>query len=97
MTDLEQENATYRETLAQVQGEMNLLWDNMEAIVKYLQTQRAATSSSPATAPITNVAVVTTTADAIATVETLVETVVLIVVNQPLFTSASNRLASAYP
>lgn len=37
MADLEQQNATYKETLAQFHGEMNIFQGNMNTIVEYLQ------------------------------------------------------------
>lgn len=97
MADFETENAAIKETLAQVQGEMNLFRGNMETIMEYLQTKRAITSANPATVVVTNVVMVTTTADGVATVETSVEIVVPTFVNQSLFTSASNKLAAACP
>lgn len=97
MADYEIENAIVKETLAQVQGEMNLFWGNMETILKYLQTQRVATSSNPASANVTSAAMVTTTANVVATVETPVETVVSTAMNQHMFTSTSNRLVASYP
>ena len=37
MEDLEQENAMYKETLTQFQGEMNIFQGNMNAIMEYIQ------------------------------------------------------------
>lgn len=97
MADFEIENAVVKETLAQVQGEMKLFRGNMETIVEYIQTQMAATSTNPASANVISAVVLTTTANVVATIETPVETMVPTIVNQPMFTSASNRLAAAYP
>lgn len=66
--------------------------------MEYLHIQRDSTSVNPTTIVVTNVDVVTTsTTDVVATIETPVETVVPTVVNQPIFPSASNRLAADYP
>lgn len=66
MADLEQENATYRETLAQFQDIMNAFQGNMNTIIEYLQAQKAATSTSAAnsaSAVVTDAINITTSAD----------------------------------
>ena len=65
--------------------------------MEYLKTHRAATSVNLATVVVANAVVMTIIVDVVATVETHVKTVVPTIMNQPLFTSASNRLAAAYP
>lgn len=77
MTDLKQENATYRETLAQFQGKMDTFQGNMDTILEYFQAQKATTSTSadPVTVVVTYaIVVVTSYADAI--VETMIQSVV---------------------
>ncbi|CAL5189189.1 unnamed protein product [Lathyrus oleraceus] len=48
MADMEQENATCRETMAQFQGRMDTFQGNMNTILEYLQAQTATTSTSAA-------------------------------------------------
>ncbi|XP_050908999.1 uncharacterized protein LOC127122752 [Lathyrus oleraceus] len=74
MADLEQENATYRETLAQVQGRMYTFQGNMNTILEYLQAQKATTSTSaanPASVVVTDAIAVTTSIDAV--VDTVIQ------------------------
>ena len=98
MVDYESDNITVKETLAQVQGEMNLFRGNMETILEILQAQRASTSANPVAANITNVVRVTNaTADVVAAVETPLDTMVPTAMNQHLFSSIANRLVAAYP
>lgn len=97
MADYKSNNPAVKETLAQLQGKMDLFQGNMETIMEYLQAQRAYTSTNPITTIVTNVIVVTTSADVVATVENDVETVVPTAMNQPIFPSTSNRIAVVYP
>lgn len=97
MAGYESNNAVVKETLAQVHGIMDLLRGNMETILEIIQAQRASTSANPTVANVTNVVGVTNaTVDVVATIKTLVETVVQIAVNQHMFPSVENRLAVAY-
>ncbi|XP_050896091.1 uncharacterized protein LOC127102802 [Lathyrus oleraceus] len=72
---MEQENPTYRETLALFQGKMDTFQGNMNTIMEYLQAQKTtiSTSANPATAAVTNVVVVTTFVDAV--VDTVIQAV----------------------
>lgn len=98
MTIYESYNVDVKETLAQVQGRMNLFQGNMETILEILQTQTDPTFVNPAAANVTHAAEVTNaTADVVATVKTPVETVAPTIVNHHLVSSATNRLAAAYP
>lgn len=97
MADFETENVVVKETLAQVQGKMNLFQGNMETIMEYLQTQKVVASANPASDVVTNANVVTTTAGVVATVETPVEIVVPSAMDHPMFTFSSNKLVDAYP
>lgn len=94
MADLEQENATYRETLAQFQGKMDTFQGNMNTILEYLQAQKATTSTSdvdPASVVVTDAIVVTIFVDAI------VDTVIQYVVSQPSYQPGPSRHVIAYP
>ena len=74
MAEYEADNAAVRESLAQVQGEMNLFRENMETILEILQSQRTPASTA---ANVTHAAGVTnSTAAAGTTVETPAETFV---------------------
>lgn len=46
MTDMEQENATYRETFAQFQGKLDTFQGNMNTIIEYIPARKATTSTS---------------------------------------------------
>lgn len=96
MADFVIESTAIKETLAQVQGEMNLFRGNMETIIEYLQTQRVAASANHAFANVTSATVLTTTADVFATIETPVETVVPTDVNKLMFTSSSRAQPTNY-
>lgn len=68
MEDLEQENATNRETLAQFQGEIDTFQSNINTIMEYLQAQKATTSTFAAnltTVVVTDVVVVTISVDVV--------------------------------
>lgn len=76
MVDYEYDNTAVKESLAQVQGEMNLFRGNLETILEILQTQRHSTSANHVAANVAHAAGVTNaTTDVIATVETPVEIV----------------------
>lgn len=44
MIDVEQENATYTETLEQLQGQMNQFQGKVDTIMEYLRTKKEATT-----------------------------------------------------
>lgn len=93
MADLEQENDTYRDTLAQVQGKMDTFQGNMNTILEYLQAQKATTSTSPAnptSVVVTDVIVVTTSVDVV--VDIVVQPVI-----QPICHPGPSKHAIAYP
>lgn len=97
MADYEFDKDVVRESLAWVQGEMNLFNGNMETILKILQTQKAPVSTNPTTANVTHAAGVTNaTADVVAAVETLEETVAPTTMNRHLVLANLNRLVAAY-
>lgn len=87
MTDLEQENATYRETLDQFQGRMDTFQGNMNTIMEYLQAQKATTSTSanPVIVVVTDAIVVTTSVDVV------MDIVIQPVVSQPISQIKSTR------
>lgn len=94
MADIEQENATYRETLAQVQGKIDTFQGNMNTILEYLQAQKATTSTSAANLTsivVTDAIIVTTSIDAV------VDTVIQPVVSQTICRPGPSRHAIAYP
>lgn len=96
MADFEADNTVVRESLAQVQGRINLFQGNMEAILELLQTQRAPASANPANNNVTRAAGVTNHATvASATTETPVETVVPTTENRQLVPADMNRLVVA--
>lgn len=98
MTDFEADNAAVCESLAQVQGRMDLFQGNMEAILELLQTQITPVSANPVDDNVTCAAGVTnpTTVDG-ATVKTPVEIIVLTNGNRQLVPTDVNRLAASYP
>lgn len=76
MAHYESDNATVRESLAQVQGEINIFRGNMETILEILQIRRAFTFVNLAAANVTCVDGVTNATVAVdAIIETTVETV----------------------
>lgn len=77
MENLEQENAMYKETLAQFQGEMNTFQGNMNTIMEYIQAQKATTSTTSTNQDavmVTDAIVVTTSVDII--IDTVIQPVV---------------------
>lgn len=95
MADYKVGSVAVYESLAQVQGEMNLFRGNMETILEILQTHRAPAFT---TANVTQAAGVTNPTAAVgATVETPTETVVPTTVNRQLVPANVNKLAAAYP
>lgn len=95
MADYEANNVGVHESLAQVQGEMNLFRGNMETILEIIQTQRAPASTDTNT---TRDAGVANSATAVgATIETHMETVVPTIENYQLVHADMNRLTGAYP
>lgn len=93
--EYEADNAAVCESLAQVQGEMNIFRGNMETILEILQSQRNLTSTA---ANVTHAAGVTNpTTAARTTVETLAETVVPNSGNRQMVPVDSVRLVAAYP
>lgn len=95
MAEYEADNAAIRESLTQVQGEMNLFRGNMETILELLQSQRNATSiatniTSAAGVTIPNTATGTT-------VDPPAETMVPNSGNCQVVPTDPARLASAYP
>lgn len=98
MGDFEADNAIVRESLAQVQGRMDLFQGKTEAILELLQTQRASASPNTVDDNVTRAArVANLVATVGATVETLVETVVPTSENCQLVRADTNRLVAAYP
>lgn len=95
MVEYEVDNDVVRESLAQVQGEMNLFRGNMETILEILQSQRTPASNA---ANITHAVGVTipTTADG-PTVKTPAETVMPNPGNCQMVSADSARLVAAYP
>lgn len=90
---MEQENSTYKETLAQFHGRMDTFQGNMNTILEYLQVQKATTSTSAANPDfvvIIDAIVVTTSIDAI--VDIVVQPV-----SQPICQPGPSRHAIAYP
>lgn len=95
MVDYESDNPAVRESLAQVQGEMNLFRGNIETILEILQTQRGHSSVA---ANVTYATGVTNPTAAVgATVETLMETVLPTTGSRKLVLADVNRLAASYP
>ncbi|XP_050877108.1 uncharacterized protein LOC127080861 [Lathyrus oleraceus] len=94
MVEYGADNAAARESLAQVQGKMNLFRGNIETILEILQTQRAPASIAT---NVTHVAGVTnpTTASG-TTFETSAETVVPTTRNRQVVPADSIRLVAAY-
>lgn len=94
MAECEADNAVVRESLARVQGEMNLFRGNMETILEILQSQRASASTA---ANVTHVAEmhIPTAADG-TTVETPAEIMVPNTGNRQMVLTDSARLATAY-
>lgn len=98
MVDFEADNVVVRESLAQVQGLLDLFQGKMEAILELLQTQRASASANTADDNTTRAAgVADHTATVGDTVETPMETVVPTSENRQLVLADMNRLAAAYP
>lgn len=97
MADYKSDNADVKETLAQVQGIMDLFQRNMETILEILQAHRDSIYANPTAANVTNVVGVTNvTAHVAATVETLMESVSPTIVNHHLVPSTVNRIVVAY-
>lgn len=95
MAEYEADNAAVRESLAQVQGEMNLFSGNMETILEILQSQRNPASVA---ANVTRVAGVTIPDAATGTtVDTPAEIVVPNSGNCHVVTTDPSRLVAAYP
>lgn len=95
MVEYEAENVVVRESLARVQGEMNLFRGNMETILEILQPHRDPASAA---VNVTHSAGVTIpTAVAGTTVDTLTEPVVPNSGNRHMVPVDSVRLAAAYP
>lgn len=89
MVDMEQENATYRETLAQFQGKIDTFQGNMNTVLKYIQAQKATTSYL--TVVVTDLVVFTTSVDVVE------DTVIQPMVSQPICQSSPSRHDVAYP
>lgn len=98
MANYESDNTAVSESLAQVQGRMDLFQGNMETILKILQTQRASTSANPAAGNITHVVGVRNATIIVdATIETQVETVAPTTGNCQLVPTILNKLTASYP
>lgn len=92
---MEQENATYRETLAQFQGKMYIFQGNMNTIMEYLQAQKATTSTTyanPATNVVTDATIVITT-----TTDTTVNTIIQPAVSHPIYHPGPSKHTASCP
>ena len=95
MAEYEADNAVVRESLAQVQGEMNLFRGNMETILELLQSQRNPTSDA---ANVTRATGVTISDTAVGTtVDPLAKTMVPNSGNRQVVPTDPARLVAAYP
>lgn len=94
MVDMEHESATYRESLAQFQRKMDIFQGNVNTTLKYILAQKATTSTlvNPATAMVIGATVVVTTY-----IDNVVNTLIQLVVSQPIFYPSPSRHDVSYP
>lgn len=95
MAEYEADNTVVRESLAQVQGEMNLFRGNMETILELLQSQRNPTSTAANVTRTTGMTIAVTAAGT--TVDPPAESVVPNSGNLQMVPTDPARLAAAYP
>lgn len=92
MAYMEHENDTYRETLAQFRGKMDLFQGNMDVIMEYLHAHKVTTSANTITDVVTDATVIIITI-----VDTTANIVIQHVARQPIYQPGPSRHVVVYP